>query len=520
MDRLAVNTVLRNYALFGSDSTTAVNYNKIYPTVDLLRSFLYGQEGVNFSVKFGVGVPKEQTAYGETIRAKAHEIWHDSGTDELFSAAVMWSLIYNTYFLKTIWNGGIRCYGIYPHLVGVYREDVPNIDNQEAITHLYYSTRSQLRTLLRFKGKEKTEEIMNKVSTLGPVDESVAPQTVSQIIVTATQPNIRGTIDRPIDTRNSYRPQISPDLIEMREVWIYDDEREDYRVFTMASPGIVILDRPGAQLCTKGEHPFIKVTPFPLPDYFWGLSLVQNLIGLQDWHEGHMQRIDTVFRRILRPSRIFTGPWTGLTDERMLALDREGGHFNSSMPNAKVETYRPEVDMNMALAYLQKISDMFNEMAGIGGNIMRAEGDEGVRSMQHAQVLARMGSSRLKQTALLLERPAEQLATLEMKMQMDHDKRKYMDENGKEFLLSQASDDFTIKVSGHSLSPVFIEDTKTEAKQLVAMKAMTRKRYLQETQPPMEQELENDLEKIEASEAEQAKAKMGIELIKASGKLK
>src|SRR5262249_6507106 len=136
-------------------------------------------------------------------------------------------------------------------------------------------------------------------------------------------------------------------------------------VFTRANPGVILYDRPGADFFLKGEHPFIKITPIPLENYFWGFSMVQSLIGLQDWRDKHMSRIDTIFKRILRPSRVFTGPWAGLTDEKMAALDREGGFFNSAMPNAKVDTYKPEVDLNSAMQYIHEIDTMFNEMAGL-----------------------------------------------------------------------------------------------------------------------------------------------------------
>jgi len=523
MERLTINTALRNYTLFGTNDVAPVKYNKIWPTIDLLSSFLYGQEGVQFSIKYGVGVPEEQVIYQETLRRKAHEIWEDTGTDELFGEAVLWALVYNTTILKTIWNGGPHTFAVYPHMIGVYREDIPKIDDQEAITHLYYSTRSALRSQTKILGKEKQDKILDRVGTLGPVDEQMTPATVTQIILKGqigAPGGVTGVINRATDFYN-YRPQISPELVEMREVWVYDDELEDYRVFTRANPNVIIFDRPGRDLCHKGEHPFVKVTPFPLPDYFWGLSMVQNLIGLQDWHEGHSNRVDMVFRRTLRPSRVFTGPgWGQLTDEKMLALDREGGTFNSNVPGSKVETYKPEVDIAQALLYLKDIDEKFNEMAGIGGNIMRAQGDEGVRSMQHAQVLARMGSSRIKKTALRIEDPAEKQITLMMKMVQDHDKNKYLDEEKKEFLLSQVTDNYSIKVSGHSLSPVFIEDTKAQAEKLVAMRAMTRERYVEETQPPMAEELKRDLKKIEAGEAQQAQAKQAVEYIKAVSKLK
>ena len=524
MDRLNANSALRNYALFGCDfsTQTVASYNKIWPTLQLLSSFLYAQETVNFSLKWGVGVPEDQATYGETLRKKAHELWEDTGADSKFGDAVLWSLVYNSYFLKAIWNGGLRVYTVYPHMVGVYREDIPDLDNQEAITHLYYSTRSGLRSMLKILPESRRDEIDKRVNSVGPIDESVAPQTVTQMILQSQIPNARGTVNPVWDARYQYRPQTIPELIELREVWVYDDSLEDYRVFTIASPGVVIFDRKGADLCTKGEHPFVKVSPFPLPDYFWGMSLTQALTALQDWHDSHLQRVDTVFRRKLRPSRAFTGPgWGQLTGEKMLALDREGGFITSSVPGAKADTYVPEIPMQEVILWLHEIDNMFNEAAGLGANIMRAEGDEGVRSMQHAQVLQRMGSARIKKTALIVEDPAEKLATLMMKMQREHDKHKYLDDAGHEFLLSQVDPNFQIKVSGHSLSPVFVEDTKQEAKALVGMKAMTRDRYVDETKPPMAEELKHDLKtKIEPSEAQQAKVQQGLALMKVAKNLK
>lgn len=524
VDRLNVNTALRNYTLFGADWTTqqVASFNKIWPTLQLLSSFLYAQETVNFSVKWGVGVPKEQAVYGETLRKKAHEVWEDTNADQLFAEAVFWALTYNSTFLKIIWNGGLRVYYVQPAMIGVYREDIPSLDNQEAISHMYYSTTSGLRTMTKFLGTSRQDEIMKKISTVGPIDETVAPQTVSQIILNSQIPNVSGSVNPVWESRYQYRPQTSPDLVEMRELWIYDDEIEDYRVLTIASPNVVILNRRGRDLCTEGEHAFVKVTPFSLPDYFWGQSMCQYLIGPQDWHDGHLKRVDAAFRRKLRPSRSITGPgWGQLTDEKLLALDREGGHISSSVPGAKVDTYAPEMPMQESMLWLNYIDQMMNEMSGLGSNILRAEGDEGVRSMQHAQVLQRMGSARIKKTALAIEDAAEKVITLMMKMQREHDKNSYLDDTGKEFLLAQVVKNFSIKVSGHSLSPVFVEDTKQEAKALVNMKAMTRKRYIDETRPPMAEELKHDLEtKIEPAEAQQGKIQTGLQLLKASKSLK
>jgi hypothetical protein len=521
MKRLQVNSTMRNYCLFGSDGGE-VKYNKIWPTIDLLSAFLYGQEGVTFSIKFGAGVPEEQAVYGEKMRAVGTELWHDTGTDEIFGDAVFWALVYGTTILKTVNNGGLRTYMVNPHMIGVYREDTPKIDDQEAITHLYYTTKSGLETSTKIIGAEKQAALMDRVTSIGPVEEHQAPSTVTQIIargqLTATT-GVTGNIQSKI-TQYDYRSEVGPDLIEMREVWVYDDELEDYRVFTIASPGVVIFDRPGKDLCYKGEHPFTKISPFPLPDYFWAQSMVQNLMGLQDWRDAHSTRVDMVFRRKLRPSRTAIGPGGALTEEKMLALDREGGFFNMSNPAAKFDTYVPDVDINSALAYLHNIDEKFDEMAGVGANLLRGVGDEGVRSMQHAQVLSRMGSARIKRAAMKVEDPAERIATLMSKVNQEHDKNKYLDDDNKEFVLAQATSNYQIKVSGHSLSPVFIEDTKAQAEKLVQMHAMTRKRFLDQTQPPMVEELKRDLKKIEEGEQKQEQTKAAIELVKVSKHLR
>lgn len=518
IDRMSINESLRNYCLFGTGNEDKVNYNKIYPTVDLLTSFLYGQESVQFSIKYGEGVPKEQSRYMEKLRMLAHQLWHETGTDQLFGDAIFWALTYNTFFIKCIWSDCLRTYPLEPHLIGVYREDIPSIDDQEAITQQYYMSRSALESMLRKSKHSQIQAIMERVSNSGPVDESMVPKTVSQIILSQTQPNLVGAANVS-RLEYKYRPRISPDLIQMREVWVWDDDLDDYRCFTLANPNIMIYNDPGAKLHIKGEHPFIKVTPLTIYNYFWGQSMVQSLMGLQDWRDKHMSRIDTIFRRKLRPSRIFTGPWAGITDERMVALDREGGYFNSVQPTAKVDTYTPDIDMNTCWQYIHEIDDMFNEMAGLA-NILRAEGDEGVRSMQHAQVLARMGSSRVKKKALVLENPAEALATMMMKLNRLHDKTKYLDENGKEFLLSQVDADFIVKVSGHSLSPVFIEDAKFIIQNMLANRIIDRKTYIELSQPPMAEMLEKRLEKIEEADAKAAQLQTGMETLKIASKFK
>jgi hypothetical protein len=47
---------------------------------------------------------------------------------------------------------------------------------------------------------------------------------------------------------NKYKARVAEDVVEMKELWLWNDEEEDYQVVTLAAPGIVIYDRPGKHL--------------------------------------------------------------------------------------------------------------------------------------------------------------------------------------------------------------------------------------------------------------------------------
>jgi hypothetical protein len=58
----------------------------------------------------------------------------------------------------------------------------------------------------------------------------------------------------------------------MYELWVWNDETQDYQVVTMADPDIFIYDRPGASVFLRGELPFVQICPNPQFDYYWGQS--------------------------------------------------------------------------------------------------------------------------------------------------------------------------------------------------------------------------------------------------------
>jgi hypothetical protein len=150
---------------------------------------------------------------------------------------------------------------------------------------------------------------------------------------------------------------------------------------------------------------------------------------------------------------------------------------------------------------ISEIDNMFAEASGIV-NVLQGRGESGVRSAGHASQLARLGSSRAKKRALVIESSLEKLATLYLKLMMVYDDTMYVDEDGNKFIAAQFTNDFTVNVDAHSNSPIFMEDQRDLAFNLFQAGAISKERLIDMLDPPMKQLLLEDLRKQTATVGE------------------
>jgi len=292
----------------------------------------------------------------------------------------------------------------------------------------------------------------------------------------------------------------------MRELYVYNDETQDYQIVTIADPGVVIYDRPlwnedsNKAIFLKGELPFVHLNPNPQFDYYWGQSEVSRLIYLQEMRNKRMSEILDLLSKQVNPPTALMG-FTGILDEKNFALNRAGGLLATDMPNSKVEKLAPEIPQDL-YKEIGEIDAMFAEASGIS-SILSGHGESGVRSSGHASQLARLGSSRAKKRALIVEDALEKMATLYLRlMQMDDD-TSFRDANGMDFIAEQFTKDFVVKVDAHSNSPIFMEDLRTLAFNLFKAGAIDKESLLDLLEPPMKQLLKDKLKKNEAKAAAQ-----------------
>jgi len=492
-------TTQRAYYLFGAGPEEPPAYfNKINPHLDQLTSFLYSSETTRFSLQLGASVHDMEQRKTPRLTQALNDEWLNSNADQVFSTALTWSLVYNTTFVKLVYNNGINPYLIEPDSIGILREDTPYTDRQEAIVQTYYMTKSELYA--RLYSHPKRDDIVKRLTTGTRVNESEIPEAVNRIVMSQTNPTIYGNINLDLYGVNRYKAQVAEDTVEMTELWVWNDDTSDYQVVTSAAPGIIIYDRPGASLFLKGECPFVQICPNPLPTYFWGASEVQKLMQLQTLLNVRWVEILDLLSKQVSPPIALTG-WSGILDEKNFALNRPGGLLSSDMPNAKAERLAPQMPPDL-FEVIHEISAMFEEVSGIG-NVLQGKGESGVRSAGHASQLARLGSSRAKKRALIVEDSLEKVATLYLKLMQAYDPTHYKDTEGVPFIAEQFTNDYVVKVDAHSNSPIFTEDTKQLAFNLFKAGAIDKESLLDMVEAPGKQLLIEKLKKREKQAAAQ-----------------
>lgn len=494
---------LRSWFLFGAGANeNPALFNKIYPHIDQLTSFLYSAETTRFSINVGAAVPGQEHIKIPRLTLALNDEWLNSNADQVFSSALTWALVFNSTFIKLVVNNGIHPYMVEPSSMGVLREDVTYADRQEAIVQTYYITKSDLYN--RLYSHPKRESIVKRIQTSMNTKTEDMPEGLDRIILSQSNPTIYGNVNLDLTGTNRYKARVAEDTVKMYELWVWNDETQDYQVVTMADPDIFIYDRPGASVFLKGELPFVQICPNPQFDYFWGQSEVARLNLLQAIRNNRMTEILDLLSKQVSPPKVFSG-FMGITDEKAFAFDRPGSFVSSDMPNAKVDSIAPEMPATL-FEVIHEIDAMFAEASGIS-SVLSGRGEQGVRSAGHASQLARLGSSRAKKRALIVEDSLEKVATLYLKLMQAYDNTHFMDEEGNKFIAEQFTKDYVVKVDAHSNSPIFTEDMRQLAFNLFKAQAIDKESLLDLLEPPMKQLLIDKLKKREKMQAQQPQAK-------------
>ena len=511
----------RRWYLYGSNEGVSP-WNKIEPHLDQVKSFLYASDSTRFSVRLSSIAPAIDYRRTHAFSRRVNEAWKLNNADSICQMAVEWSLVYASAFVKFLRTrgGGADPYVVDPGTFGVLEEHVPMLDRQEAFCQTYYITKDALeRKLALHPNKKEILETASAAPTTNTTQDNMGPM-VRDIIVTSQalggvgMPNVAGMAPTPMNEQQAqiipdYSPQVEVPLIEMVELYVWNDGIDDYQIVTMAGNAddmrAVVYDRQNVFLPRRdkieAEHPFVQFCPNPMPDYFWGRAEVEKLAPLQERRTHRFEQIAIILDKQANPPGAWGGQ--GLTEEKFAAFNEPGAQVAVDEQNLQYKTYVPQIPSDLYQDIVQNDKD-FDERSGLP-NTVQGKGESGVRSAGHAGKLLTVGSARPKSRANIIEDSLDKAATIFGKCLYVDDPNELQDEEGNDFVIAQMSPHFTVEVDAHSNSPVFMENNRELAVGYLKAGLITPERFLEMTAPPMLDTLLRDYkEKIAPAKAKAA----------------
>lgn len=528
----------KSYYFTGTSQGEMTFYNRCYPHIERLGAFLFSPTDARFDIEFDESEDEQIHEMGYAAARKLNREIGRRNIDLAMASALNGSLIEGCNLVKLIWGfNGLEPWVVRPVFFGVLREDIDDLDSQEAFVHSTYLTPTAFeRTLVDHPDKDKIMLQIKQSAESTQEKQELEDSYIHQIIIGGTQPvstttsagsGMVGVTGIP---QPSLDAKVAQSLIRVDELWVQDSERQDYTTLRLVKPDILIEgkykrrnlcglnDNLGKDTELKGHHPFTKVCPNEVDGYFWGQSEIAQIYKLQDDLNDQYRDIRRITRLRADPPRTATG-FSGITNEKYKAFNRPRGFISEDNPTAKMETHAPDIPPEMFTRF-DKTIQAFDDVAGFTP-VLQGQGEQGVRSQAQASTLARNSSPRMRDRALLIERQFTELGDFCLKLLAAKDAE--VQETGKEktqFLLSQLPDDARVIVDSHTSSPVYQEDSERKAFMLQRAGAIDAEDLIMLTHPPHEDKLRKRAKARAEAEAKFAKEHPELAFGKGKGKRK
>jgi hypothetical protein len=507
----------RQFFLFGTSQDQQCMYNRIESHLDLVCSFLFSPDHAEFSLSAAPNATDDQVKQFMAAQDAFNNDFRDAGMFDVFADALLWSTVNDTMIIKMGWSDVKEeetATLIEPWRFGVFSEEETELERQPAFVHTYHIDYDNAIQRLARAG------LSDRIKDLAVVNtpfESPFPELITRMIISATggenlSGNVTGAVNPSYVARPSYHPKVDRPLVAFHELTVWDDECEDYRVFFALDPGIFISDSKTVidVLKRSGEfkpqreqqeqfyntpcnpffpkdHPYVQVRPYHMPGYFWGKAHIESLIPLQEWSNERLEQIHDILERQAYPPRVGSG-FLGLTDDKMEAFGGADTWVMDQLPNAAIKELAPQMPDDIFQDY-NSIGALFIEASGLTETVS-GHGEAGVRSKSHAKQLVTTGSGRIKKTATRLEAPLVRMGDLAFRLnQRNNDQEIQPDpkEDGKPgdpFYYHNLGSDYSLRIAGHSHSPLFSDDARDMAQLLFKAQAIDQEAMLRLLNPP------------------------------------
>jgi hypothetical protein len=555
-ERVQRGTAFRNVFLTGSEDGTPQTFLRTQDFIQDVRAMLYSAAELRFSIDYSGHTSPAERAKAHAAASALTERFVNFDIDDCISDIVLWSLIKGKALQKIIWSrGGAESYLIQPEAFGVYNESINSLDRQEAFVHTTYETRSRFQQMISRLPPERRVALMKAATSLetrSRASEDSGAQGLKQLIVGGMYPyqvggqpaastQGQGTVTHLFAPQPTMRAEQLASLVPIDELWVWNNQQDDWATITIVGEEVIFgqdelynafardyLTQTRMEDDTnplKGRHPFIEYCGLPLDGYFWGVSYVFLVSLLQYSLNRRIDGINTMLRKQEDPPRFISGT-TSINQNAYAKLNKAGGYFTDGSPSAKIQDITKDVPPDIWRSF-HELNGMFDIVGGFPP-IMQGEGQGSVRSQGQSDALMRTGAARHLDAALKIERSVQRCGSLVYdllrakdtsmltawvmpsvhSMQLDDPETAIGLEPPApgmkpiSFRFFDLAEHAKVSVDSHSASPAFRHEARQLAFALAKAGAVSPKRLVEMTHPPMEDVIIEDIERAEIEKAQ------------------
>lgn len=488
--------------------------NKIKPVINRQAAFLYAPESIKFWVDASAEEDSESTYKRTDGVAQAISMaWKDTKLDTKFGRAVKYSRVNGCSIMamlprmRTDRKVDIAAYYVHPKYFGVSRPDVPELEDQQAVTLMSYFTIDEIEQRLSMHPNKK--KVLLELSTASK-DSPVGEDVIEGISPGANQ---FSASYYKRDT-GQYNAQQTVPYYGFTDIYAFDDQLGDWRVFTVTG-NCIVWDRPIERIGVPGMLPFVKVCAEEHPEYFWGISLVDDLKKLQNWYGDRMEDMDNLIQQILDPPTAAMGLGQSF-EEKLATFHKPGGKISSPNATGSIQQFVPQMPPEI-FEFMQGLDGLMMDSSNMRPSMFGKQ-EPGTRTEGMAASMLRVAGAEMRLMGLEIETQAQQCAQVLFRYLRRYSAEKIVDEDGNLFRLAEFPDDVRVRVDGHSSNPLFVEDNAQLAMGLMRSGAITQETFVRLLQPTLEGKILHDLKKIQFAKLVAAeKVKLEQEM-KRSGK--